>query len=130
MKPVAFEYCRADTPEEAVALLAEFGGDASVLAGGMSLGAMLNMRLVRPRAVIDVNRLTALAEIRERDGIVETGALEDVPDRRRVVSEPRDLVRARSDRQLLDRVREIDGGEVPRPHAGRVLVRAGSRNVE
>ena len=75
MKPVAFEYCRADTPEEAVALLAEFGGDASVLAGGMSLGAMLNMRLVRPRAVIDVNRLTALAEIKQRDGIVETGAL-------------------------------------------------------
>lgn len=75
MKPVAFEYCRADTPEEATALLAEFGGDASVLAGGMSLGAMLNMRLVRPRAVIDVNWLSALAEIEERDGIVETGAL-------------------------------------------------------
>ena len=75
MKPVAFEYCRADTVKDAVALLAEFGGDASVLAGGMSLGAMLNMRLVRPKAVIDVNRLAALAEINERDGVIETGAL-------------------------------------------------------
>lgn len=75
MKPVAFEYCRADTADEAVALLAEFGNDASVLAGGMSLGAMLNMRLVRPKAVIDVNRVTALAEIAARDGAVETGAL-------------------------------------------------------
>jgi 2-furoyl-CoA dehydrogenase FAD binding subunit len=75
MKPVAFEYCRAETAEEAVALLAEFGGDASVLAGGMSLGAMLNMRLVRPKAVIDVNRIAALAEIKDQGGVVETGAL-------------------------------------------------------
>lgn len=75
MKPVAFEYCRADTREEALALLAEFGGDASVLAGGLSLGAMLNMRLVRPRAVIDINRVPGLDAVKQHDGRVETGAL-------------------------------------------------------
>ena len=48
MKPVEFEYCRPSTLPEALALLEEFGSEASVLAGGMSLGAMLNMRLVRP----------------------------------------------------------------------------------
>ncbi|MSP79861.1 MAG: carbon monoxide dehydrogenase [Rhodospirillales bacterium] len=74
MKPVAFEYCRPDSIEEALELLVEFGGDASVMAGGMSLGAMLNMRLVRPRAVIDINRIAALAETRREGAVFETGA--------------------------------------------------------
>ena len=60
MKPVGFEYCRPDTLPEALALLEEFGAEASVLAGGMSLGAMLNMRLVRPAAVIDIKRISGL----------------------------------------------------------------------
>ena len=46
MKPAPFEYCRPDTLEEAVALLAEFGDDALVMSGGLSLGAMLNMESV------------------------------------------------------------------------------------
>ena len=48
MKPAPFEYCRPETLDEAVALLAEFGDDALVMAGGLSLGALLNMRMVRP----------------------------------------------------------------------------------
>lgn len=68
MKPVAFEYCRPDSIAEAVALLAEFGPDASVLAGGMSLGPMLNMRLVRPVALVDVKRVQGM------DGVVAHGA--------------------------------------------------------
>jgi len=60
MKPAAFEYCRPDTLDEALELLQEFGSDASVLAGGMSLGAMLNMRLVRPAAVVDIKRIPGL----------------------------------------------------------------------
>ncbi len=74
MKPVAFEYCRPDSVAEAVALLAEFGPEASVLAGGMSLGPMLNMRLVRPAAVIDVTRLADLSDIRMTANTVLTGA--------------------------------------------------------
>lgn len=60
MKPVAFEYCRPESIDEALGLLEEFGADASVLAGGMSLGAMLNMRLVRPVAVVDIKRIAGL----------------------------------------------------------------------
>ena len=60
MKPAAFDYCRPDTLDEALELLHELGSDASVLAGGMSLGAMLNMRLVRPAAVVDIKRIPGL----------------------------------------------------------------------
>lgn len=75
MKPARFEYCRPETVDEAVALLAEFGSDAVVLAGGLSLGAMLNMRLVRPAAVIDINRVAGLGAVASANGAVVTGAL-------------------------------------------------------
>jgi CO/xanthine dehydrogenase FAD-binding subunit len=56
-------------------VLAEVGPEASVLAGGMSLAAMLNMRLVRPRVVIDINRIDDLDRVEYRNGEVRTGAL-------------------------------------------------------
>jgi 2-furoyl-CoA dehydrogenase FAD binding subunit len=73
MKPVAFEYCRPGTIAEAVSLLEEFGADATVMAGGMSLGAMLNMRLVRPVAVVDIKRIAGLDAV-SFNGEVRTGA--------------------------------------------------------
>lgn len=73
MKPVAFEYCRPESVAEALELLAEFGPDASILAGGMSLGAMLNMRLVRPSAVLDIKRVPGLDAV-TINGEVRTGA--------------------------------------------------------
>jgi len=73
MKPVAFEYCRPDTLAETVGLLAEFGADATLLAGGMSLGAMLNMRLVRPTALIDIKRVGGLDGF-AINGEIRTGA--------------------------------------------------------
>jgi CO/xanthine dehydrogenase FAD-binding subunit len=73
MKPAGFEYCRPDTLAEALALLEEFGAEASVLAGGMSLGAMLNMRLVRPAAVIDIKRVPGLDAV-AINGEARTGA--------------------------------------------------------
>ena len=73
MKPVAFEYCRPGTIDETVGLLEEFGTDAAILAGGMSLGAMLNMRLVRPAAVIDIKRVAGLDGV-AINGEVRTGA--------------------------------------------------------
>ena len=75
MKPVAFEYCRPDTVEEALDLLKEFGGDASIISGGLSLGAMLNMRLVHPKALIDINGLSELASARAGDATIATGTL-------------------------------------------------------
>ena len=75
MKPIAFEYCRADTLEEALDLLGEFGTDAAVLAGGLSLSPMLNMRLVRPNALIDVNGVRGLGAIDRSDGWIQTGSM-------------------------------------------------------
>ncbi len=75
MKPAPFEYCRADTLDEALDLLAELGPDASVLAGGMSLGPMLNMRLARPAAVIDINAVGFLSGVTAKGDSVVTGAL-------------------------------------------------------
>ena len=75
MKPVPFEYCRADTLEEVYELLDEFGSDASIISGGLSLGAMLNMRLVRPAAVVDINGVADLSQIDSDSGSVITGAL-------------------------------------------------------
>ena len=65
MKPRPFDYIRPDTIEEAVALLAEYGEGARVLAGGQSLVPMLNLRIVEAEALIDVSRIGALDVIRE-----------------------------------------------------------------
>lgn len=54
MKPAPFDYLRAETVEEAQAVLAAEGEGARVLAGGQSLVAMLNMRLARPTLLVDV----------------------------------------------------------------------------
>src|ERR671923_2505873 len=75
MKPPKFEYHAPASIDEAVALLARYGGDAKVLAGGQSLMPMLNFRLTRPAALIDVNRITALAYVREDDGTLALGAM-------------------------------------------------------
>lgn len=74
MKPVAFEYCRPDTLGEALDLLAERRERAAVLAGGMSLGPMLNLRMVRPDRVIDISRLGGLDGIEVRGDRIVTGA--------------------------------------------------------
>jgi 2-furoyl-CoA dehydrogenase FAD binding subunit len=68
MKPSAFDYIRADTLDEALSVLADSDLEAKVLAGGQSLLPMLNMRLAQPKALVDINRLTALARL----GLVET----------------------------------------------------------
>lgn len=75
MKPAPFEYCRPDTVAEALALLAEFGDEAAILAGGLSLGALLNMRMARPGVVIDINRLGELARIEADGDHLRMGAL-------------------------------------------------------
>ena len=65
MKPRPFDYLRPDTVEEALALLAEYGDDARILAGGQSLVPMLNLRIVEAEALIDISRIAALDVIRE-----------------------------------------------------------------
>jgi 2-furoyl-CoA dehydrogenase FAD binding subunit len=74
MKPRPFDYARPDTVEEAVALLAEHGEDARVLAGGQSLMAMLNLRLADPSLLIDISRIAELDAIHDRGDAIEVGA--------------------------------------------------------
>jgi len=72
MKPVAFDFVRAESLEEALAALAEGGEDAKPIAGGQSLVPALNMRLVRPTLLVDLNR-AGLDGI-EANGEVRIGA--------------------------------------------------------
>ncbi len=74
MKPRPFDYIRAESVDEAIAALAEHGENARVLAGGQSLLAMLNLRLLDPAVLIDINRIAELGSIREVDGKIEVGA--------------------------------------------------------
>ena len=75
MKPAKFEYHAPTTVDEAIALLVRYDGDAKVLAGGQSLVPLLNFRLARPAALIDLNRIRSLAYIQEHDGQLRFGAM-------------------------------------------------------
>jgi len=75
MKPPKFDYYAPRSVDEAVALLARYGGDAKPLAGGQSLMPLLNFRLARPAALVDLNRIAPLAGIREVNGHVAFGAM-------------------------------------------------------
>lgn len=74
MKPAAFDYVRADSAEEARALLHRHGEDARILAGGQSLMAVLNMRLAQPQLLIDISRSASLARTTVEDGQLQIGA--------------------------------------------------------
>ncbi|HEU5321368.1 MAG TPA: FAD binding domain-containing protein, partial [Methylomirabilota bacterium] len=75
MKPPPFEYVDPRTREEALEHLARWGDDAKVLAGGQSLVPMLGLRLARPAAVVDINRVGGLDGVREAEGSLRVGAL-------------------------------------------------------
>src|SRR5438046_10430148 len=75
MKPAKFDYHAPASVEEALALLQRYGGDAKVLAGGQSLMPLLNFRLSRPAALVDLNRIASLAYVSEHDGQVRLGAM-------------------------------------------------------
>jgi carbon-monoxide dehydrogenase medium subunit len=74
MKSAPFDYHAPTSIDEAVGLL-EPGGDVRVLAGGQSLMALMKMRRVKPRALVDINRVAGLDAIEERDGELVVGAL-------------------------------------------------------
>ncbi len=75
MKPAPFEYHRPVSLAETFDLLDRYGDGGRVLAGGQSLVPTLNMRLVTPRAVIDINRLPGLDAIRVTPEALVIGAL-------------------------------------------------------
>jgi carbon-monoxide dehydrogenase medium subunit len=75
MKPAPFEYLVPGSLAEAVAMLAEYGDDAKILAGGQSLVPVLNSRLGRYNYIIDINGLSELAFIRTEGDCLHIGAL-------------------------------------------------------
>jgi aerobic carbon-monoxide dehydrogenase medium subunit len=76
MKPAPFEYFAPASVDEALELLDEHGDEAKILAGGQSLMPLMNMRLARPRVIVDINRLRDLDRITATaEGGLAIGAL-------------------------------------------------------
>jgi carbon-monoxide dehydrogenase medium subunit len=108
MKPAAFTYHRPSTLDEVFDLLQRYGPDGRILAGGQSLVPALNMRLATPAAVIDINRVPALDQIRLAPEGLVIGALarQDAVEQSPLVAEHAPLIA-----QAL-------------PHVGHVAVRS------
>jgi carbon-monoxide dehydrogenase medium subunit len=75
MKPVDFHLHQPQTLDEALALLAEYGDDGKVLAGGQSLVPLLNFRLARPGHLVDIARIASLARLRRTPGELVVGPM-------------------------------------------------------
>jgi carbon-monoxide dehydrogenase medium subunit len=73
MKPAAFDYVRPSTVAEALSTLRGTPG-AKVLAGGQTLGPMLNLRLAQPPVLVDITRIPELADVAEDRDAVTIGA--------------------------------------------------------
>ncbi len=75
MYPAAFEYSAPASLDEALAILAEEGDEARVLAGGQSLIPMMKLRLAFPAHLVDINNIPGLDYIEESNGHLRIGAL-------------------------------------------------------
>jgi aerobic carbon-monoxide dehydrogenase medium subunit len=73
--PAYVEYERATSVEHALALLARYGPEARILAGGHSLIPMMKLRLVQPQVLVDINGLTDLCYIRRSGNELRIGTL-------------------------------------------------------
>ena len=75
MIPASFDYQRAGSADEAVALLGQHGDEAKILAGGHSLLPLMKLRLATPSLLIDVGRLRDLSYVRDAGDHLAIGAL-------------------------------------------------------
>ena len=75
MYPPRFDYVAPTTVDEVLAVLAERGDEAKVLAGGQSLIPMMKLRFAFPEMLVDVNRVPGLDYIDDSDGHLRVGAL-------------------------------------------------------
>jgi carbon-monoxide dehydrogenase medium subunit len=94
VKPPEFDYAAPESLAEAVALLHE-SEDAKVLAGGQSLIPLLNFRLAAPSLLVDLVRVSGLAEIERRNGAIRIGAMvrQRAAERSSLLAEAAPLVR-------------------------------------
>ena len=76
MKPPPFKYLAPDSLEQALELMAQYGDEAKLLAGGQSLIPAMNFRVAQPAVLVDLNRITALNYIQsDGDGSLVVGAM-------------------------------------------------------
>ncbi len=75
MIPQAFDYHAPGNIQDALGMLAQYGADAKLLAGGHSLLPMMKLRLAQPVHLIDLNRIENLRGIREEAGLIRIGAM-------------------------------------------------------
>ena len=75
MKPAWFDYYAPRSLEEALHILGDAGPDGRVLAGGQSLMPMLNLRILRPEVIVDINRIDALNRLDVGTDSLTVGAL-------------------------------------------------------
>jgi CO/xanthine dehydrogenase FAD-binding subunit len=75
MKPALFDFERPTRLDVVLALLAEHGADARVIAGGQSLVPLMNLRMVMPSLLIDLNRVEGMSGIRLEGKVLLIGAM-------------------------------------------------------
>lgn len=75
MYPSSFEYHRASSVADALAMMEQYGGDAKVLAGGHSLLPIMKLRFATPAHLIDIGRIASLDGITESAGTIAIGAM-------------------------------------------------------
>jgi aerobic carbon-monoxide dehydrogenase medium subunit len=73
--PAAFQYRKATTVEHALSLLAEYGPESMIVAGGHSLLPMMKLRLAHPEALVDINDLAELSGVRVEARTLVIGAM-------------------------------------------------------
>lgn len=73
--PPTLTYHRADTVDEAVALLAQLGDEAKAIAGGQSLMVLINLGLAQPTALVDIDRIPGLDHVGREGATLRIGAL-------------------------------------------------------
>ena len=73
--PASFDYERATSVDQAIALLERHGPEARLVAGGHSLLPMMKLRLARPEVLIDINDLADLSYVKVEDGELRIGAM-------------------------------------------------------
>ena len=75
MKPAPFDYDDPRSVDEAIGLLARYGDECKVLAGGQSLVPLMNFRLARPGRLVDINGIESLGQVKVENGRLLLGAM-------------------------------------------------------
>ena len=74
MKAAAFDYLKAQSVAHGLASIGDTDTDCKIMAGSQSLGPMLNLRLARPAAVVDVSGLAELRQVTLDGNTIRIGA--------------------------------------------------------